>query len=157
MKMWIPGLVTFFHDLFTVFWVGGLAAMVLVTMPAVKATLTPGPVMKDFLNKLQKRQSILVYISMVGLAVTGMMLSQSNSNFTGLFRFDQPFSILLSLKHIAMALMVIITLARSLVVHPANAEKVEPRRQKLSMMMILVNFILGVVILLLTGLLSVVA
>nr|MBN1228384.1 hypothetical protein [Anaerolineae bacterium] len=141
-------LMTFLHDLFTVTWIGGLIAMGLVTLPAAKKVFGPGPQTKQFMHAVQKRQSVLVYVSMVGLALTGFLLSKRSPDFTGLFSFASTFSLLLSIKHILMLAMVATALYRSL-----SAKQGGAAREKLNFALLVLNIGLGVVILLLTGLL----
>ncbi len=145
-------IVTFLHDLFTVIWIGGMASMALVTIPAARATLGKGPELKTLMGVIQKRQNVLVYVSIAGLALTGFLLSKRNPSFSSLFSFENGFSVLLSLKHIAMIVMIIIALYRNFsLTLPAGAGS---RHEKTSFILLIVNLILGAAVLLLTGLLA---
>jgi len=75
----VIALVTFFHDLFTVVWIGGMIVTVISYMPAVNDALGTGPQVKKVMIAFQKRQSIWVYISMVVLILTGLMMSNRSS------------------------------------------------------------------------------
>ena len=63
------GLVTFLHDLFTAVWIGGLIALGLTVMPSVKKVLGKGPQTKKLMDAIQKRHSVWVYVSLVGLVL----------------------------------------------------------------------------------------
>lgn len=146
-------IVTLFHDLFTIIWLGGMVTMALITMPAARAILGKGPELKKLMRAIQKRQNIFVYICMAGLALTGFLLSKRNPSFTGLFSFANTFSILLSLKHLAMIAMIIIALYRNFSLG-LPAEEGKPKDEKASFLLLIINITLGFVVLALTGLLA---
>lgn len=147
-KQIVFALVTFLHDLFTAVWVGGLLTLVLSVLPAARRTL-PQQQTKQLMDAIQKRLSVLVYVSMVGLALTGMLLSNRAPGFMGLFHFDTAYATALSLKHFVMLAMVAVALLRSLALEklPLSA----PRRVRLYLGLLVLNSVLGVLILLLTG------
>ena len=80
-KTLVFAFVSFFHDLFTVIWMGGLVVTVLSYIPALKEALGPGPQIKKVMMAFQKRQSIWVYVSMGGLILTGLLMSNRNPEF----------------------------------------------------------------------------
>ena len=137
----------FFHDLFTVIWVGGLFSLALVVMPAMRQQLGQGPEMKKVVTGIQSRLSKFVYLSMVGLMITGMLKARSSDVFLGLFHFGNPYSVVMSLKHIFVVLMVVITLTRSLFVN----KNPNPKNQKISAIMLVGNLFIGILVLLLSG------
>lgn len=150
-KQLVFGIVTALHDLFTAAWIGGLLTLVLSVLPAAKRTLGMEPTQR-LMDAIQKRMSVVTYVSMVGLAVTGLLLSNRASGFTGLFAFGTRYAALLSLKHIAMLLMVGLALLRSLGLARLNLPVV--RKQKLSLGLLVGTLVLGVAVLVLTGLLA---
>ncbi|MBN1262505.1 MAG: hypothetical protein JXB35_17625 [Anaerolineae bacterium] len=107
-----PIIVTFLHDLFTAIWIGGLIILAAAVLPALRKTLGKRPELRAASDAIQKRLSFLVYISMAGLWITGLLLVQ-RSGAGGLFRFTSTYTTLLSLKHIAVLLMVVLALLRS--------------------------------------------
>ena len=143
--------VTFLHDLFTATWIGGLITLGLAVLPSAQQVLGKGPQMKKLLDAIQKRLSVLVYVSIVGLILTGMLQANRNPAFEGLFHFGNAYSTALSLKHIVVVVMVGIALFRSLVLG-RRREPLTPSQEKLSVALLLVNMVLGLVVLLLTGL-----
>ena len=144
--------VSFFHNLFTVIWMGGLIVTVLSYLPALKEVLGPGQQVKKVMGAFQKRQSIFVYISMGGLILTGLLMSNQNPAFEHLFGFGNAYSTVMSIKHILVICMVGVTLFRSLFLglnKPGNPEK-----EQLSLQLLIVNTGLAVAVLLTSGLVT---
>jgi uncharacterized membrane protein len=150
MKIIVFALASFFHDLFTVIWMGGLIVSVLAVMPAVKEALGAGPQVKKVMAAFQKRQSQWVYLSMAGLIVTGLMMGNRSPEFQGLFYFGNPYSIALSLKHILVIIMIGITLYRALILGK-QSPSLTPEKEQLNLRLLLVNTALAVLVLLSSG------
>ena len=148
----ILGLITFLHDLFTAMWIGGLIVMAAVIMPGVKKTLGQGPETKKVMTQIKKQMNILVWISIIGLLITGILLSNSSPLFGGLFSIANEYSIWLTLKHIIIAVMVLNVIIRGHVLTRMNLPP--PREEKFSKLLMVINLILGIVVLLLSGFLS---
>jgi putative copper export protein len=149
-KQIVFALVTFLHDLFTAVWIGGLVTLALSVLPSARAVLGMGPEAKELMNTIQKRLSPIVYVSIVGLIVTGLLLSQRSPGFQGLFSFGSVYATVLSLKHALVVFMVGVTLYQSLVLGRSGAAT-NPRQEKLKVGLLLVNVVLGVAVLLLSG------
>ena len=148
----VLGSVKFLHDLFTVMWIGGMIIMAAVILPSVKKQIGPGPEAKKLIAIMKSRLSMLTYVSMIGLLVTGLLLSESSPLFTGYLDTSTQYSLLLTMKHIIIALMVIISLVRSLGIERMKLEG--PKEQKVGAMLLLINVILGISILLISGILG---
>ncbi|RLD05366.1 MAG: hypothetical protein DRI56_09800 [Chloroflexota bacterium] len=140
-------LVTFLHDLFTAVWIGGLITLGLTVMPSVKKELGKGPQTKKLMDAIQKRHSVWVYVSLVGLILTGLLQANRSSEFLGLFSFGNAYSVVLTIKHILVLAMIVIALYRSLAMKSTST----PSQEKLKAMLMLLNIIFGVAILLLSG------
>ena len=93
------GLVSFLHDLFTVMWIGGMLVLGFVILPTIKKTLGSGPETKKLNMAIRKRLSMLSYLSMIGLLVTGILLSRISPLYLGPLSFCNEFSTWLSIKH----------------------------------------------------------
>jgi uncharacterized membrane protein len=141
-------LLTFLHDLFTAVWIGGLLTLALSVAPASRKALGKEATMK-LMEAVMKRLSLFVYASLAGLAVTGAMLAKHSAHFDGPFSFSSTYTALLSVKHLAMIAMVVIALLRSQGVQRMKIP--QPRKNALSMVLLLLNLALGVLILLLSG------
>jgi len=142
------GLVTFLHDLFTAVWIGGLITLGLTVMPAVIKVLGKGPETKKLMDTIQKRNSVLVYASMVGLVLTGLLQANHNSAFLGPFSFGNAYSAVLAVKHILVVLMIVIALYRSL----ALSKTTTHGQEKFKGILLILNLLFGISILLLSGL-----
>ena len=147
---------SFFHDLFTVIWMGGLLVTVLSYMPALKDALGAGPQIKKVMMAFQKRQSMWVYISMGGLILTGLLMSNQNPEFEHLFGFGNVYSVTLSIKHILVILMIGITLYRSLILRRPQAV-MTPEKEHLSFRLLIINVVIAVAVLFTSGLVAALA
>jgi putative copper export protein len=147
------GTVKFLHELFTTIWIGGLILMTFVFLPVVRMKLGLGPETKSLVDSIRSRLSKLVYISMIGLLVTGMLLSNQSPLFGGYFSSGNEYSLLLTIKHILIGIMVILNVLRSQAIPRANG--IEPdKEQKLNALILILNTIIGVVVLFISGYLS---
>ncbi len=145
----ISAFVTFLHDLFTAVWIGGLIAMGLTTLPAARKVLA-GSQIRQFMDAILQRQSALVYVSMIGLVVTGALQANRNPAFQGLFSLGNAYTTALTLKHILVLAMIIVSLFRSLALRHRST-LAGSLQETLSMRLLLVNIILGVAVLLISG------
>jgi putative copper export protein len=150
LKQIVFAVVTFLHDLFTAFWVGGLITLGVTILPSARKVLGKGPQMKQLMDAIQKRLSVLVYVSIAGLVLTGLLLSNRAPAFNGLFHFGNPYSTVLTIKHLLVLAMVGVTLYRSLVLG-RRSEPSAPTQEKLSVALLLLNMVLGIGVLLLSG------
>ncbi|MBN1266182.1 MAG: hypothetical protein JXA25_11855 [Anaerolineales bacterium] len=153
---------TFLHNLFTAAWLGGLLAMVFTFMPAARKTLGKGPELKQLIGLIQKRQSLIVTVSLIGLALTGLLLTKRSPTQGVLFSFGSIYATLLSVKHILYLSMIILAGLRTLLSrkqkHAAGGMEAGSAGQPVrntAMVLMLVNAVIGVLVLLLSSILSV--
>lgn len=144
----VPALVIFLHDLFTVLWIGGILTMAIVVMPALRAAArgaaqkAPGAASPPpFLQAVQSRLGVITIVSIVGLVVTGVLLSR-RAGSAGLFRFDTAWGAVLSIKHILVIALVALSLLRR------GLSKGRPRAAGA---LLVVNAVLGVLVLALSA------
>ncbi len=149
-KTIVFGLAIFLHDLFTAAWIGGLITLGLTVMPSLKNVLEKGPQMKKIMEVIQKRHSLFVHISIIGLVVTGLLQANHNTAYLGFFNFGNAYSAVLAVKHILVMMMVVITLYRSL----ALAKISTPKQEKLKAKLLMLNIGIGTLVLLASGLAS---
>lgn len=109
-----PAVVMFFHDLFTVTWVGGLITLGVVVAPSARKALGRGPEMQRLMSTIQARLRWFVYVSIAGLVLTGILLSRRSEEFQGFFSWGDTYSAALSVKHVVVLAMIVVALARSL-------------------------------------------
>lgn len=153
MKTFAFAFMSFFHDLFTVIWMGGLFVTVLSYLPALKDALGVGPQIKKVMMAFQKRQSMWVYVSMGGLILTGLLMSNRNPEFEHLLGFGNVYSITLSIKHILVILMIGVTVYRSLILSRSQAV-MTPKKERLSFQLLIINAVIAVAVLFTSGLLA---
>ncbi|MHA1137110.1 MAG: CopD family protein [Candidatus Thorarchaeota archaeon] len=146
----VLGLVKFLHDLFTATWIGGLFTLAIVVLPSIKKTMGMNPESKKLIMTIRKRLNGIVWISIIGLLVTGILLSNSSPLFGGLFSIANEYSILLTIKHIVIALMVIIVIVRGHVL-PRMTNTPPQKIEKISKVLMMLNLVFGIVVLLLSG------
>lgn len=164
--------VIFLHDLFTAVWIGGLIATGLAVLPAAKNLFGMSPQTRQIMQAVQRRLRVLVYVSIVGLIVTGMLMSRRSPQMQGLFSFANSYSAILASKHLLVILMVAIALVRSLVFGRATAATVAQKgtreagvapeaagskpstpsvKDRVSVLLLLVNIVLGIGVLVLSA------
>ncbi len=149
----ILGSVTFLHDLFTAIWIGGLVFLSISLIPVSKKDLGDGMQTNKLMDAILKTHSPYVYASILGLFITGIIQARMSPSFSGLMRFDSAYSSLITVKHWLTFTMVAIALFRSIAGRkkPGQADL---HKMKLSLTLIHVNSVLGVLVLLLSGMLS---
>lgn len=163
--------VRFLHDLATAVWIGGLMAMGLAVLPALRKGLGPGPQARALMLGIQKRLRVLVFASVAVLVVTGLLLSRRSLQFQGLFSWGNPYTAVLAWKHLLVIAMVVIAAVRGVALgRPAaqaagaapatagpGANRAPGARDRLAMLLLLVNLVLGVGVILLSALSAVIA
>lgn len=147
LQILLPVLVAFLHDLFTAIWIGGLIVLGITVLPALKKQ-------KQHYNELskniQKRLNSLVLISIMGLWITGMLLANRSTAFTGLFNTSNTYSLAMAVKHGLVIIMTILALIRTRLV--VRTKKVpESSTEKRGAVILVCNIILGIAVLLLSA------
>lgn len=146
------------HIFAAVVWIGGIFFILFVALPGAKETLEqPGKLM----GALSKRFVPLANISILLIFVTGILMSLSSHTLSEIASFSTVWSQTLSAKIITALTMTCIHFYRGLVLTPKIArltsEGKHPeqvgRLQRRSLTLVKTNFIAGLTVLLLTGLL----
>ncbi len=145
----VPALITFLHDLFTAVWIGGMISLGLVTLPALRAQLGQRPETQQLVQAVFRRLAVLAKVSIVGLIVTGLLLSRRAPQWQGLFSTGNTYSAVLAAKHGLVILMVGIAAARASLLS-AN-KPLSPGRNRLLAALLLANIVLGVAVLALSA------
>ena len=79
----IFGSIKFLHDIFTAIWIGGLIVMATCVLPSLRKVLGVNPQTKMVSDAIMSRLSKLVMVSMIGLLLTGVLLSNRSPLFDG--------------------------------------------------------------------------
>ncbi len=108
-------LIRFLHNLFTALWMGGMMVTWFSLRPTAKAVLGDEMAFRKLMRAFQQRQGRIVYYSMAGLVITGLLMARRSPDFSRLFSFDNAYAVTLSLKHLVVLAMIAISLYRSLV------------------------------------------
>ncbi|MGD2294283.1 MAG: DUF4149 domain-containing protein [Candidatus Aminicenantes bacterium] len=152
-------LMNWIHLFATVAWIGGITTMIFVVSPGVKAALEP-PVIGKLMDVLVKRMKMLVYINAALLIVTGFVLQGLNPAYAD-YGFGSRLPAILVIKHILILIMIILGIYVSEKVGPKisklAAKGPSPeigRLQKKQVSIGFINFILGLLVLLLSGYMS---
>lgn len=152
--------INWLHLLATVTWIGGMATNIFVLLPSTRKTLEP-PVMGKLMGEVMKRFRIVTYICIVVLALTGYYMNSANANYVGILKIDNLWSTITLIKHIVVAVLVILAiyayegLARKAAKIAAKGPSPELGRiQKRQIGFAVTGFILGLIILFLTGMMT---
>ncbi len=150
-KWIIFGLVKSLHDLLTAVWIGGIIVTVAVFLPAVKSTMVKDQKQRSLLMGYQNRLSVLAIISMGGLWLTGVLLGRQTAAYSGLFSFGTPYDRMITLKHILTLAMIAVSLIRRY----GPGRKIDSftkKQQQRYVLLLGVNLLLGVGVIILSGL-----
>lgn len=149
-KQIIFGTIKSLHDLFTAFWIGGLLTTTLTFLPVVKGITDKSGSFKKMMPAYHRRLRIIALVSMVGLWATGLFLSRQSTAFAGLLDFSTTYNVLLSIKHLIIVAMVLIGLYRGFILG-RKVDDFTAKEQKLYAGLLIVNTVLGVIVLFLSG------
>jgi len=154
-----PVLISFLHDLFIVLWIGGMLALAITVLPAIRKVLGKSKETQKLNTLIKKKLSILTYISMVGLMITGLFMSRRaelSGLYPGFLSFGTEYSTLLSIKHLLYFVMIFLSIFRSLIVDRVKKWAPE-QKQKLNILTLMLNVLAGLAVLFLSAYVSVLA
>jgi uncharacterized membrane protein len=159
---WGLTLTYWLHMLATVVWVGGLAALVILVLPAAGRALPPQQ-FAALLERLQRRLDPLGWLCLLVLVGTGLFQMSENPNYQGALAIRNTWSVAILLKHLVFLGMVLVSAWTTWGVLPAvrraalrlsqgvdapEADRLQRRGQRL----LRVNLVLAVLVLALTAL-----
>lgn len=155
-------LMTWAHLFATVVWFGAMSTMFFVLLPAAKVALEP-PVMGKFMGVLAKKMKTVVYASIIVLFVSGSVMQILNPSDAG-YGFGSRWGMVLVVKHILVVVMIFVGVYISESVVPKIAKLAAKgpspevgELQKKQMKLAMLNFILSLIVLLLSGYASLLA
>lgn len=94
------------HMLATVVWIGGLAAVSLIVLPAARKTLD-SPAFSALLSRLQASLQRIGWFSLAVLIVTGMFQMSSNPFYHGFLAISNDWAVAILTKHLVIGLMIL--------------------------------------------------
>lgn len=96
------------HMLATVVWIGGLAALSLIVLPAARKTLDP-KAFSALLTQLQDRIQRVGWFSLALLVVTGLFQMSSNANYKGFLTISNQWASAILIKHLVIGVMILVS------------------------------------------------
>lgn len=97
--IWALSLAFWLHMLATVVWIGGLATIALLVLPAARRALAAAEY-AALLGQIQRRFDPLGWFSLVVLAGTGLVQMSANSNYDGFLAIDNAWATAILIKHL---------------------------------------------------------
>src|SRR5512142_70076 len=158
---WALALTFWLHLLATVTWVGSLAGVSLLVLPAMQRSLDTATQL-IFIEALQKRLEPIAWFSMSLLLVTGLFQMSVNPHYDGFLSTSTEWSLAILIKHILGIIMVVVSAVQTWEVIPAirraivrskknpNPAEIDSLRRK-EVLLLRMNFGLSLLILLATA------
>jgi uncharacterized membrane protein len=158
---WALALTYWLHLLATVSWVGSLAGISFLVLPAMKRSLDPETQLV-FIEAMQKRLEPIAWFSMTLLVLTGLFQMSVNPHYDGFISVSTQWSVAILTKHLLGIVMVVVSAIQTWEVIPAirraivkskkskNAEELDGLRQR-EVFLLRMNFGLSILILLATA------
>ena len=115
---WALALVYWLHFLATVVWVGSLAAIALLILPAMKRVLEPDSQLV-LIEAIQKRLEPIAWFSISLLILTGLFQMSVNPHYDGFLSTSTQWSLALLTKHILGVIMIVVSAIQTWEVIPA--------------------------------------
>lgn len=153
---WVMALTYWLHMLATVTWIGSLAAINLLVLPASTRTLKLVDQL-SFISALQKRLEPLAWFSIGLLLVTGLFQMSANPHYDGFLNLSTQWSLAILAKHSLGLIMLVVSAIQTWEVIPAihrtlmNKENADAdvlaKLQKRELILLRANLILSVLIL----------
>ncbi|QEE17451.1 hypothetical protein DSAG12_03288 [Promethearchaeum syntrophicum] len=149
----VPIIITTLHNLFTALWIGGMLTLAFAVFPSIMKVFGKSKETKLSISTIKKRMSIFVYVSMVGLILTGLLMAKQSGQSTGFLTFGNPYTTILSIKHILYILMILLSIFRSLIIDKLD-KLTPPVKEKLNMIILIINILVGIAVLFLSAYIS---
>ena len=159
--IWALALTYWLHLLAVVTWVGSLAGISFLILPAMQRSLDPDTQL-IFIEAMQKRLEPIAWFSMSLLLVTGLFQMSVNPHYDGFLSTSTQWSLAILIKHLLGIIMVVVSAIQTWEVIPAirrailkskksnNAEELDTLRRR-EIFLLRMNFGLAILILLATA------
>ena len=153
---WVLAVIYWLHMLATVTWIGSLAAINILVLPASKRTLKLVDQL-SLISAVQKRLEPIAWFSISLLVVTGLIQMSTSPHYDGFLSISTQWSMAILTKHILGAIMVVVSAIQTWEVIPAiqrtlmkkeNADTDElATLQRRELILLRLNLLLSVLIL----------
>lgn len=158
---WALALTYWLHMLATATWVGSLAAISILVLPAMKRSLDPETQLV-LIEAMQKRLEPIAWFSITLLVLTGLFQMSVNEHYDGFLSISTQWSLAILAKHILGIGMVVVSALQTWEVIPAiqraivrsrkidNTDELDSLHRR-EILLIRINFGLSILILLATA------
>ena len=158
---WALALTYWLHLFATVTWVGSLAGISLLILPAMKRSLD-AETQLVFIEAMQKRLEPIAWFCMSLLLATGLFQMSVNPHYDGFLSTSTQWSLAILIKHLLGMVMVVVSAIQTWEVIPAirraillskknkNADELDSLRRR-EILLLRMNFGLSLLILLATA------
>ena len=158
---WALALTYWLHLLATVAWIGSLAGISFLVLPAMQRSLNAESQLL-FIEAMQKRLEPIAWFSMSLLVLTGLFQMSVNPHYDSFLSVSTQWSLAILTKHLLGIVMVVVSAIQTWEVIPAirraivrsrksqNAEELETLRRR-GVLLLRINFGLSILILLATS------
>ncbi len=158
---WALAITYWLHMLATVAWIGSLASISFLVLPAMQRSLN-SETQLVFLEAMQKRLEPIAWFSMSLLVLTGLFQMSVNPHYDGFLSVSTQWSLAILTKHLLGIVMVVVSAIQTWEVIPAirrailrskksqNADELESLRRR-EILLLRINFVLSILILLATS------
>ena len=159
--VWALALTYWLHLVATVTWIGSLAGISFLVLPAMQRSLDPDTQLV-FIEAMQKRLEPIAWFSMSLLLLTGLFQMSVNPHYDGFASLSTQWSVAILTKHLLGIIMVVVSAIQTWEVIPAirrailkskksqNTEELESLRRR-EIRLLRINFGLSILILLATS------
>ena len=115
---WAIALTYWLHMLATATWVGSLAAIALLILPAMRRTLDTETQLV-FIEAMQRRLEPIAWFSISLLVLTGLFQMSVNPHYDGFLSISTQWSLAILTKHILGMIMIVVSAIQTWEVIPA--------------------------------------
>jgi uncharacterized membrane protein len=157
---WVLAVIYWLHMLATVTWIGCLAAILIMVLPASRRTLKPLDQL-SFISAVQKRLEPISWFSIGLLAATGLVQMSVNPHYDGFTDISTQWSAAMMLKHLLGVGMIVVmaiqtwevlpSIHRLLLLKDKASEAELARLNRNEMFLLRANLVLAVLVLLATA------
>jgi uncharacterized membrane protein len=158
---WALAITFWLHLLATVTWIGSLAGISFLVLPAMQRSLSPETQLV-FIEAMQKRLEPIAWFSMSLLVLTGLFQMSVNPHYDGFLSISTQWSLAILTKHLLGIVMVVVSAIQTWEVIPAirraivksrksrNTDELDALRRR-EILLLRMNFGLSILILLATA------
>lgn len=115
---WAVALVFWLHMLATVTWLGGLASIAILVLPAARRVLEPADQLA-LIDGIQRRLEPVAWFCLATLIVTGLFQLSVNPHYDGFLSTSGQWSLAILTKHTLVVIMIVVSAIQTWEVLPA--------------------------------------